>query len=181
MTSSIRSMILHTTGARNMTLSMRSMASKSEQMTTSLAQSVIIHNSITTPEADTKGAHSDAGSVTGYKINRTERQPEGEIAPFLKIKLSKKATALPKECPNRSSLLSGTTLMTADSLGNSGDETGASHASGRSTRKSTKKGSKKLERNATRSRNIEYILNQGSEGFLASSQSEELTSLTHEG
>ncbi|RPA92442.1 hypothetical protein L873DRAFT_1709954 [Choiromyces venosus 120613-1] len=181
MTSSMRSVASGTTGAHNMTSSMRSMASESEQMATSLDESIIIHDSMTAPEAEAEDAISDAGSVIRYKINPRERQPEEEIAPPPKIKRGKKATAPPKKRPTRSSLLSVATDKTADSVGNSGDETDASRASASGTGKKTKKGSKKLGKKTTQSRNIEDILKKGSESFFAPSQSEELTSSIHEG
>ncbi|RPA91039.1 hypothetical protein L873DRAFT_1820052 [Choiromyces venosus 120613-1] len=140
-----------------------------------------IHNSMTAPEADTEGALSDTGSLIRYKINLMEQQHEEEIAPLLKIKRSEKATVPPEKCPNRSSLLSVATGKTADGIGNSGDLTDASRASDSGAGKKTKKGSKKLGKKATQSRNIENILKKGSESFFALSQSEELTSSTHEG
>ncbi|RPA93373.1 hypothetical protein L873DRAFT_1847261 [Choiromyces venosus 120613-1] len=136
---------------------------------------------MTAPEANTEGAHSDTGSIIRYKTNLIERQHEEEIAPLLKIKHGEKATVPPEKCPNRSSLLSVATGKTADSLGNSGDETHASRASHSGAGKKTKKGSKKLGKKATQSRNIENILKKGGESFFALSQPEELTSSTHEG
>ncbi|RPA95637.1 hypothetical protein L873DRAFT_1302289 [Choiromyces venosus 120613-1] len=156
------------------------MAWESEQTVTSLNESVIIHNSMTAPEAEAEGALSAAGGVIRYNIRPREGQLKEDIVPLPKIKRRKKATVPPKKRPNRSCLLSVAPDKTADSLGNSGDETDSSRASASGTGK-TRKGSKKLGKKATRSGNIEDILKKGSESFFPSSQSEELTSSTHEG
>ncbi|PUU83758.1 hypothetical protein B9Z19DRAFT_1071591 [Tuber borchii] len=179
MTSSMRSIVSGTTGTHNMTSSMRSMASESEQIATSIDESIIIHDSVIASEAE--AVLSDAGSVIKYKINPRDRQPKEEIAPPPKIKRGKKATVPPKMRPARSSLLSTTTDKTASSVGNSGDESDASRASASGAGKKSKKGSKKLGKKTAQSRNIEDILKKGSESFFASSQSEELTSSIHEG
>ncbi|CAZ83128.1 unnamed protein product [Tuber melanosporum] len=197
MTSSMRSIISDATAAHNMTSSMRStasgvtsthmtssmrsMASESEQMATSLDESIIIHDSAIAPEADAETALSDLGSVIKYKINPRDRQPEEEIALPPKTKRGKKATVPPKKRPTGSSLLSVATDKTAASVGNSGDESDASRASASGTGKKSKKGSKRLGKKTAQSRNIEDILKKGSESFFASSQSEELTSSIHEG
>jgi len=181
MTSSMRSIVSGTTGTHNMTSSMRSMASESEQIATSIDESIIIHDSAIAPEAEAEAVLSDAGSVIKYKINPRGRQPEEEIAPPPKIKRGKKATVPPKMRPARSSLLSTTTDKTAGSVGNSGDESDASRASASGGGKKPKKGGKKLGKKTAQSRNIEDILKKGSESFFASSQSEELTSSIHEG
>ncbi|RPB04693.1 hypothetical protein L873DRAFT_1928572 [Choiromyces venosus 120613-1] len=98
-------------------------------MATFLTKSIINQNLMIAPEADTKGGHLDAGSIIRYKSNPAKQQPEGKIVPHLKIKQGKKATALPKEYPNRSSLPLIATDKNADSLGNSGDETDTSYVS----------------------------------------------------
>ena len=69
MTSSMRSIVSRTTGTHNMTSSMRSMASESEQVATSIDESIIIHDSAIAPEAEAEAVLSDAGSVIKYKIN----------------------------------------------------------------------------------------------------------------
>ena len=180
MTSSMRSIVSGTTGTHNMTSSMRSMASESEQIATSIDESIIIHDSIFAPEAEPEAVLSDAGSVIKYKINPRGRQREEEVAPPPKIKRGKKAAVPPKKRPTRSSLLSIATDKTAGSVGNSGDESDASRASANGIGRKSKKGNK-LGKKTAQSRNIEDILKKGSESFFASSQSEELTSSIHEG
>jgi len=180
MTSSMRSIVSGTTSTHNMTSSMRSMASESEQIATSIDESILIHDSVIAPEAELEAVLSDAGSVIKYKINPRDRQPE-DVAPPPKIKRGKKATMPPRKRPTRNSLLSIVTDKTAGSVGNSGDESDASRASASGIGKKSKKGSKKLGKKTAQSRNIEDILKKGSESFFASSQSEELTSSIHEG
>ncbi|CUS15566.1 unnamed protein product, partial [Tuber aestivum] len=181
MTSSMRSIVSGTSGMNNMTSSMRSMASESEQMATSIDESIIIHDSAISPGAEARAVLSDAGSVIKYKINPRDRQPGDEIAPPPKIKRGKKTTVPPKKRPTRSSLLSAATDKTTGSVGNSADESDASRASASGAGRKSKKGSKRLGKKTTQSRNIEDILKKGSESFFASSQSEEITSSINEG
>ncbi|PWW74555.1 hypothetical protein C7212DRAFT_353260 [Tuber magnatum] len=181
MTSSMRSIVSGTPGTHNMTSSMKSIASESEQMATSIDESIIIHDSVIGPEAEAQAVLLDAVSVIKYKINPRDQQPEDEIAPAPKIRRGKKATVPSKKRPTRSSLLSVATDKTAGSVGNSGDESDASRASVSGAGRKSKKGNKRLGKKTAQSRNIEDILKKGSESFFASSQSEEITSSIHEG